>query len=231
MGLLFIGYLFITNKTKLASTEIEKPIQFQITEDLSLESKFSVKKIERENRGMSQKDMAQVVKLVISKMKQKREKQIDDELYTRELLKQDSDALLDSFQDIDLEKLDREHIVKQNMQLKDIDHYNKIIVSKPKDEKYTNDKLTQLSSKLSFIVDDGLSDINSSSYTDEIIKEIMVRSNEMRTIIVQKGDTLSKIAKRAYDNYDAYVKIFEANPEVIKNPNQIFVGQRLRIPL
>jgi len=48
---------------------------------------------------------------------------------------------------------------------------------------------------------------------------------------VQKGDTLSKIAKRAYDNCDAYIKIFKANPEVIKNPNQIFIGQKLRIPI
>ncbi|RUM69524.1 MAG: hypothetical protein DSZ07_04455 [Sulfurovum sp.] len=52
----------------------------------------------------------------------------------------------------------------------------------------------------------------------------------MRIIIVKKGDTLSKIAKKAYGSIDAYPKIFMANPEIIKNPNEIFVGQRLRIP-
>jgi len=53
----------------------------------------------------------------------------------------------------------------------------------------------------------------------------------MRIIMVKDGDSLSKIAKRAYGSYDSYIKIFEANPEIIKNPNEIFVGQRLRIPI
>jgi len=55
-------------------------------------------------------------------------------------------------------------------------------------------------------------------------------TNEMKIIIVQKGDTLSKLAKKAYGNYEDYTKIFAANPEIIQNPNQIFIGQRLRIP-
>ena len=71
---------------------------------------------------------------------------------------------------------------------------------------------------------------SNSSYTQEIKKEISFRENEMRIIIVQQGDTLSRIAKKAYGDYDDYPKIFAANPEIIKNPNQIFVGQRLRIP-
>jgi len=70
----------------------------------------------------------------------------------------------------------------------------------------------------------------SSHYTQEIQKEIIERKNEMRIIVVKKGDTLSKIAKRAYGNYADYKKIFAANPEIIRNPNQIYVGQRLRIP-
>jgi len=127
--------------------------------------------------------------------------------------------------------LDTKQTVKQKIGLKDVDYYNKIVINQPKDETYTNDRLAQLSSELSLAVDDELSDIGSSSYTEEITKEIAVRSNEMRTIVVQRGDTLSKIAYRAYGDYDSYVKIFEANPEVITNPDQIFVGQRLRIPL
>mgnify|MGYP003573836552 CR=1 FL=1 len=47
---------------------------------------------------------------------------------------------------------------------------------------------------------------------------------------IASGDTLSKIAKQFYGNANAYTKIFEANREVIKDPDLIFVGQKIRIP-
>jgi nucleoid-associated protein YgaU len=47
---------------------------------------------------------------------------------------------------------------------------------------------------------------------------------------VEKGDTLSKIAKRYYGDPMLYPQIFEANRDVLKDPNQIKPGQKLRIP-
>jgi LysM repeat protein len=47
---------------------------------------------------------------------------------------------------------------------------------------------------------------------------------------VKAGDTLSKIAKSAYDNAGAYMHIFNANTNILKDPNQIQVGQKLVIP-
>ncbi|MFK8018114.1 MAG: peptidoglycan-binding protein LysM [Gammaproteobacteria bacterium] len=47
---------------------------------------------------------------------------------------------------------------------------------------------------------------------------------------IQSGDTLSKIAKRVYGDAMAYKKIFEANREVIEDPDKIFVGQKIRLP-
>jgi len=47
---------------------------------------------------------------------------------------------------------------------------------------------------------------------------------------VKSGDSLSKIAKRYYGNAMKYPEIFEANREVIKDPNLIYPGQVLRIP-
>ena len=47
---------------------------------------------------------------------------------------------------------------------------------------------------------------------------------------VVKGDTLSKIAKQVYGDASLYPKIFEANKDTLKNPDQIKIGQRLRIP-
>jgi nucleoid-associated protein YgaU len=47
---------------------------------------------------------------------------------------------------------------------------------------------------------------------------------------VVKGDTLSKIAQKYYGDASLYMKIFEANKNILKDPDKIQVGQRLRIP-
>jgi nucleoid-associated protein YgaU len=49
--------------------------------------------------------------------------------------------------------------------------------------------------------------------------------------IIQKGDTLSKIAKQHYGDANKYPRIFAANREVIKDADLIFPGQKIRIPL
>jgi nucleoid-associated protein YgaU len=51
---------------------------------------------------------------------------------------------------------------------------------------------------------------------------------EFYTIV--PGDSLSKIAKRYYGDAMKYPVIFEANREVIKNPDLIYPGQQIRIP-
>jgi len=47
---------------------------------------------------------------------------------------------------------------------------------------------------------------------------------------IKSGDTLSKIAKEYYGDAMKYPVIFEANREVIKDPNLIYPGQQIRIP-
>lgn len=44
------------------------------------------------------------------------------------------------------------------------------------------------------------------------------------------GDTLSALAKRFYGDAGQYARLFGANREVIKDPDKIFVGQKIRIP-
>jgi len=51
-----------------------------------------------------------------------------------------------------------------------------------------------------------------------------------QTYVVQKGDTLSKIAADRYGDARLYTKIFEANRDVLSNPDKIKPGQKLRIP-
>ena len=47
---------------------------------------------------------------------------------------------------------------------------------------------------------------------------------------VKSGDSLSKIAKEHYGNAMKYMKIFEANQPMLKDPDKIYPGQVLRIP-
>ena len=53
---------------------------------------------------------------------------------------------------------------------------------------------------------------------------------EVEFYVIEKGDSLSAIAKRFYGDANAYPVIFEANREVIKDANLIFPGQKIRIP-
>jgi nucleoid-associated protein YgaU len=48
--------------------------------------------------------------------------------------------------------------------------------------------------------------------------------------VVQKGDSLSRIAKEFYGDMALYPKIFEANRDILDDPDKIKPGQRLRIP-
>ena len=48
--------------------------------------------------------------------------------------------------------------------------------------------------------------------------------------VVQKGDSLSKIAKAEYGDANDWRKIYEANKDIIKNPDLIHPGQSLKIP-
>jgi len=47
---------------------------------------------------------------------------------------------------------------------------------------------------------------------------------------VKPGDSLSKISKIHYGNAMKYMKIFEANQPLLKDPDKIYPGQVLRIP-
>jgi nucleoid-associated protein YgaU len=47
---------------------------------------------------------------------------------------------------------------------------------------------------------------------------------------VKKGDSLSAIAKREYGDMKLWKTIYEANRDVIKNPDLIEVGWKLKLP-
>ena len=51
-----------------------------------------------------------------------------------------------------------------------------------------------------------------------------------RRYTVQAGDTLSAISRQFYGNASQYTKIFEANRNILSDPNKIQPGQDLVIP-
>jgi len=71
------------------------------------------------------------------------------------------------------------------------------------------------------------------------IKEVMADELEVEQpstakveyYVIKKGDTLWAIANKFLGNGSKYPEIFEANREVIKDPDLIYPGQKIRIPL
>jgi nucleoid-associated protein YgaU len=51
-----------------------------------------------------------------------------------------------------------------------------------------------------------------------------------QTYTVVSGDSLSKIAKKHYGDANKWRLIFEANQDLIKDPDEIYPGQTLKIP-
>ncbi|MEM9556580.1 MAG: peptidoglycan-binding protein LysM [Acidobacteriota bacterium] len=55
-------------------------------------------------------------------------------------------------------------------------------------------------------------------------------ADEATFYTVERGDTLSKIAKEHYGSANKYMVIFEANRPMLEDPDKIYPGQVLRIP-
>lgn len=56
-------------------------------------------------------------------------------------------------------------------------------------------------------------------------------AGSFKTYTIVAGDSLSRIAKRELGDANAWHRIFDANKDVIKDPNKIFPGQTIKIPL
>jgi nucleoid-associated protein YgaU len=103
---------------------------------------------------------------------------------------------------------------------------------------------------LKIVYNDGKAVISGDAATSEAIEKAILMAGNARGVemvdasavtgaapndnveyyVVQKGDSLSAIAKKLLGNAMDYPKIFEANREVIKDPDLIFPGQKIRIP-
>ncbi len=154
-----------------------------------------------ETVNMNSNDIEKIVNLILAKKKEKNKSSLE-----KQLLKAETE----------------EHPAQT---LKESNHYNKVVLSSKNEN--ANIQLTNLNDKLS----KSNKEEKLSKYEKSLKPEVATRKKEMRIIIVKKGDSLSQLALKAYGDKFAYDKILKANPEIIKNPNQIFVGQKIRIPL
>lgn len=116
----------------------------------------------------------------------------------------------------------------------------KTINSAPSDQLFTS-----LQNQINSLINDdspqAMVDVSSSNdapeetleddYRKALNVESAVRINEMRTIVIIKGDTLWAIAKRAYGNGAKYKKIIDANPNIVKKGKVLLlIGQVIRVP-
>ena len=68
-------------------------------------------------------------------------------------------------------------------------------------------------------------------YKTDLMADIRVEKTDVygyHTVV--SGDTLGKIAKNCLGDASLYPKIFEANRDILDNPDMIKVGQKLTIP-
>jgi NitT/TauT family transport system substrate-binding protein len=65
---------------------------------------------------------------------------------------------------------------------------------------------------------------------EKVAKAAVVRSGGGQEYTVKRGDTLSRLALEFYESPYEWKRIYEANRDVVKNPDYIYIGMKLMIP-
>ncbi|MBK9728805.1 MAG: LysM peptidoglycan-binding domain-containing protein [Saprospiraceae bacterium] len=77
---------------------------------------------------------------------------------------------------------------------------------------------------------DKIKEVGGANPTDLVADISVANTDYYAKHTVKSGESLSKIAKHYYDNASAYNKIFQANKDILKDPDVIHPGQQLTIP-
>jgi nucleoid-associated protein YgaU len=75
---------------------------------------------------------------------------------------------------------------------------------------------------------EGIASVDDQMEVELVSRNVTAANSQFHT--VERGDSLSKIAKKYYGNAMKYPVIFEANKPMLEHPDKIYPGQVLRIP-
>ncbi len=179
---------------------------------------------------LSKEDLATIAKLVAAELKksntQKIEAKGEDKNLVQALQAAPTDTLKE--QNVDVTKVAKADIQAKATNKK-IDTFNKVVV---KPQEGGDDEFAKLTQEIDAILQSkDVQEVQQSNKYNKIIEaETAQREKELRFYVVKKGDTLSSIARKVYGKSSLYRKIYEANPDLIKNPNRIYIGMKLRVP-
>lgn len=232
------------NSTSKAQESIQDKDTEIATSKESTQADKIAKQIENSDVKMTSEDVAKVVRMVmmnINKDKSNKESTVSTPSSTATPEEQEQDSqLMESLSDAEVDSLsslsdgidsisDSDNQKQATTLSKDTDIYNKVVLKESASD--SSDDLSKLSDEISSVVDtEDLIPTTDNDYTASITKEVETRKQEMRYIIIKEGDTLGKIAKKYYGNVMEYKKIYQANPDILRRPDKIYIGQRVRIP-
>jgi len=209
-----------------ANTVVTQPTQTQAVQNAV------TTQVAKQEGKMSPDEIAAVVAAVMQQMNQQ---QASQPVSSPKVPKNDA-QLMSTLSETEVDSVSSDLVkelesadLSQNTQVtnnqKQVDVYNKINVQ----DASGTDALSQLSDQIDALTSEKIQEDRAANYTTSLQGEVSTRENEMRVIVVKRGDTLGKIAKRAYGNVMEYKRIYKANPHVTR-PDRIYVGQKLRIP-
>ncbi len=224
-------------KENIAKEETIKEVSPPTREEKTTEK--IVKSITSAQEGvktqMSPEDMAKIVQMVTQQIREESQRQAQQNK-TETTQKDSLEASLEeaevdtlSIETLPISEITKDDSKKQASSDEKPNTYNKVLVNET--SKNTNDDLSRLSEEISNVINtEERSITDTTGYTQSLKSEVETRVKEMRYVTVKKGDTLGKIAKRIYGNVMDYKKIYEANPDILRRPDRIYIGQRLRVP-
>ncbi len=235
-----------TKQTAAVSSNSKKSVSAQVQSTMVAQKVQSVSALSQKvaqsttNSSVSsalasvQASTKQTKKVASSSVGQKSVQEMSDE----ELIEYLRSLKPDQLKNIDIEKLILERKKssgsKKKVAVAKTEYLNNQVVLDKNIQKKKKEAtpIAQLSQKLAAIVKTPpvIKEAKEKSYIKGLVREAQTREAVNRYYIVAPGDTLSKIAKRFYGQASAYVKIYEANQDIIKDPKLIFPGQKLRIP-
>jgi nucleoid-associated protein YgaU len=190
-------------------------------------------------KKLTPEEMAQIAKLVaqeLAKVQQQKgansapkNSEDADLIKSLEAVDETLDAKTPELANID-KKAPETKAQKEVKEILERDTFNKVIVT---NKKGGEDEFAKLTQEIDAILEteEVKKKEKSLAYKKELDQEAKRREKSLRFIVVRPGDTLSSIARRAYGRASAYKKIYEANPELLQNPNKISVGMKLRVPV